>query len=88
MPIGLAVRKKPSTHMPLITIKFLVLSSRTISAWLRTQEIKITMSYLTSAKTAFLFTKYPTMLGMTMFRIKNYSVHSMLPNIPTALNYR
>lgn len=34
MPIGLAVRKKPSTHMPLITIKFLVLSSRTISAWL------------------------------------------------------
>ena len=64
MPIGLAVRKKPSTHMPLITIKFLVLSSRTISAWLRTQEIKITMSYLTSAKTAFLFTKYPTMLGI------------------------
>ena len=38
--------------------------------------------YLTSAKTAFLFTKYPTMLGITMFRIKkNYSVHSMLPNI-------
>ena len=54
----------------------------------RTQEIKITMSYLTSAKTAFLFTKYPTMLGMTMFLIKNYSVHSTLPNIPTALNYR
>ena len=44
--------------------------------------------YLTSAKTAFLFTKYPTMLGMTMFNTKNYSVHSTLPNISTALNYR